>query len=239
MEPRDIKRLIFAGIILILAFFAGLDSLQNITNAKKNGFKNVSEYEAYLKEELEKEKEKEITIYTNGNIKDDEYFVEILKENGFYPTVKEDASYNYSAFYMYTKDTDKINIIDTNIYSDYLSSIITNEDEKDDENNEKIEKVLSGITDTMEAFSEKDIIIISPKYQIPDEEEKALEAKSGKYSYEDFIDTIIEGCEKNNLSYINLYEYTKNNPIKIEEANMYNKNIQEYMANEILKILQK
>ena len=239
MEPRDIKRLIFAGIVLILAFFAGLDSLQNITNAKKNGFKNVSEYEAYLKEELEKEKEKEITIYTNGNIKDDEYFVETLKENGFYPTVKEDASYNYSSFYMYTKDTDKINIIDTNIYSDYLSSIITNEDEKDDENNEKIEKVLSGITDTMEAFSEKDIIIISPKYQIPDEEGKVLETKSGKYSYEDFIDTIIEGCEKNNLSYINLYEYTKNNPIKIEEANIYNKNIQEYMANEILKILQK
>lgn len=239
MEPRDIKRLIFAGIILILAFFAGLDSLQNITNAKKNGFKNVSEYEAYLKEELEKEKEKEITIYTNGNIKDDEYFVETLKENGFYPTVKEDASYNYSSFYMYTKDTDRINIIDTNIYSDYLSSIITNEDEKDEENNEKIEKVLSSITDTMEAFSEKDIIIISPKYKITDEEEKTLKAKSGKYSYEDFINVIIAGCEKNNLSYINLYEYTKNNPIKIEEVNMYNKNIQEYMTNEILKILQK
>lgn len=236
MEPRDIKRLIYFGIFIIFIIFGAFNGFKGKRIAKNNGFDNIKEYNEYKRQE---EKEKEIIFYTNGTIKEDSYLLTSLKDKGLRPEINILNSYNYTlpaqiAFL----DTEKRNIMDVNIYHDYFSVAVEGEGKSVEEINEKMKETLMLAEKTVTSYSEKDIVIISPNYITDNEDE--IDKNNGDYSYEDFINAVVKGCEENNIDYINLYEYTKNSPIKIKDkVNVYDERIQKYLFEKIMNIIQK
>ncbi len=235
MEPRDIKRIVYAGMIFALFIFIIINGYFNDKKARKEGFENYQEYSAYLEEQEARENAKNIVIYTSGTIKDGSFLTEKLIDNGFTIKVKTDETYNYhTSRYAYRIDKTKTNIIDTSILYDYYKLIIKDGNKIDNTMTSGKEIALNSITEFINSYGDNDILIISPNYVMSKEVTDNI--KKDGLLYEDVINAVIKGCKKYNKKYINLYEYTKDNPINNENVyEEYSKELQSYLLDEILK----
>ena len=228
MEPREAQRIlsiVILGIVIVALFFTNkyLDK-----KAIEEGYSSLEDKQISETIEIKLKDYKHILIVADDTMESDNLLVDNLKADGYKVSFSNGVSISYINGSLDSLTFgNNIGIISGGSLVDYLMNA--------SEYKKTRAEVKKGVADSIELLGKNTIVVTSPCYKFD-----TTEKFESEIPYEEYMKMVVDECKKQNVRCIDLYTYTKNNPVLVTlngpeelDDDTYN-----YIYNEIIPMIE-